>query len=48
MNVQVIIDGQELDLNDFVKKITINVASGIVESLRDVPDWKNLTIKIEK
>ena len=48
MDVQIIIDGQELALNDFVKKITSNVASGIIDSLRDVPDWKNVVIKIEK
>ena len=48
MDVQIIVDGNTLELNDFVKKVTFQVASGIVNSLRDVPDWSNVEIKLKK
>jgi hypothetical protein len=48
MNVEIIVDGKSLELNDFVKTVTFQVASGIINSLRDVPDWANVEIKLKK
>ena len=48
MNVEIIIDGKDMDLNDFVQRITFEVSSGLIRSLRDVPDWSSAEIKIQK
>ena len=48
MNVEIIVDDQTLDLNDFVKKITFNISHALVVSLSGVPDYSKVEIKIEK
>ena len=48
MNAEIIVDGESLDLNEFVKKITFEINSGLVNSLRDVPNWSKVEIKLEK
>ncbi|WP_455392507.1 hypothetical protein [[Eubacterium] cellulosolvens] len=48
MNTEIIVDGERLEINDFVKKVTYAVATGLVNSLRDVPEWSTIEIKLEK
>lgn len=48
MNVEIIIDGDSLDLNEFVRKVTFEINSGLIKSLRDVPEWSKVEIKMEK
>ncbi len=48
MNVEIIVNGNKLELNDFVKKVTFNINSGLINSLRDVTDWSKIEIRIEK
>ncbi len=48
MKVEIVVDGQELELNDFVKKITYNLSSSLVNSLRDVPKWSTIEIRLRK
>ena len=48
MNVEIIVDGNKLELNDFVKKVTFNVNHGLIRSLRDVTDYSKVEIRIER
>jgi hypothetical protein len=48
MKVEIIVDGKNLKLNKFVQKITFGVSSGLVDSLRDIPDWSAIEIRLEK
>lgn len=43
------VDGQNIPMNDFVKKILCGMITGAVETLRDVDDdWKSINIKINR
>ena len=46
--VEVKVDGRNMVLNRFVQKIVSNVTVGIVNSLRDVNDWKEATVRIRR
>ena len=49
MDVKLIVDGEEIDLNDFVAKILGGVITGAVSSLRGIKkDWKTVEIKLAK
>ena len=48
MNVKIIVDDKVLELNEFVKKVSFQVVSGLINSLRDVPDWNKVELKLEK
>ena len=49
MNTRLLIDGEVIDLNDFVEKILGGTVTGAVTSLRDVKkDWKKIEIQITK
>lgn len=48
MNTEIIVDGESLELNEFVKKVTFEINSGLINSLRDVPNWSKVEIKLEK
>ena len=48
MNVEILVDGKSLELNEFVKKVAFEVNKGLVNSLRDVPEWSTIEIKLEK
>jgi len=44
-----VIDGEEIDLNEFVRRILSGTVVGAVTSLRDVKkDWKKIEILIAK
>jgi len=49
LDVKLIVDGEEIDLNDFVAKILGGVITGAVSSLRGIKkDWKTVEIKLAK
>lgn len=49
MNVKLLVDGEEIDLNDFVVKILGGMVGGAVTSLRGIrEDWKQIEIKVKK
>lgn len=46
---KLLIDGEEIDLNEFVEKILSGTVIGAVTSLRDVnKDWKKIEIEISR
>lgn len=49
MNVKLSVDGEEIDLNEFVVKILSGAIIGAVTSLRGIKkDWKKIEIRVEK
>ena len=49
MNARLLIDGEEVDLNEFVEKILGGTIVGAVTSLRGVKkDWKKIAIEVTK
>jgi hypothetical protein len=43
------VDGEEIDLNEFVEKILSGMIVGAVTSLRDIKkDWKKIEIAVAK
>ncbi len=49
MVVEVVVDGERLDLNEFVEKFLSGTIVGAVSSLRGVKkDWKEVKIKISR
>jgi len=49
LDVKLLVDGEEIDLNEFVVKILSGTIVGAVTSLRGIKkDWKTVEIKIVK
>jgi hypothetical protein len=49
LKVKLFIDGEEIDLNEFVVKILGGTVVGAVTSLRGIKeDWKQIEVKIKK
>ncbi len=48
MKVEIIVDGESLNLNDFVQRVTFGINSGVLNSLREVPEWSAVEIKLTK
>lgn len=49
MNSKLLVDGKEIDLNEFVEKILAGTVAGAVTALRDVrTDWKKIEIQVTK
>jgi hypothetical protein len=49
LNVKLLVDGEEIDLNEFVVKILSGTIAGAVTSLRGIKkDWKKINIEITK
>ncbi|MEM3420726.1 MAG: hypothetical protein QW835_05790 [Candidatus Hadarchaeum sp.] len=49
MKVKLSVDGEEIDLNEFVVKILSGAIIGAVTSLRGIKkDWKKIEIEVEK
>lgn len=49
MDVTVVVDGKEIDLNEFVVKILSGTIAGAVTSLRGIKkDWKKIEIVVAK
>ncbi len=49
MAAKLLVDGKEIDLNEFVEKFLSGMVSGAVTSLRGVKqDWKKIEVIVEK
>ncbi|MEM3627680.1 MAG: hypothetical protein QXZ25_06620 [Candidatus Bathyarchaeia archaeon] len=49
MDVKLLVDGEEIDLNEFVVKILSGTIVGAVTSLRGIKkDWKEIEIKVTR
>ena len=49
MDVKLFVDGEEIDLNEFVVKILGGTLVGAVTSLRGIQkDWKKIEVKVTK
>ena len=49
MDVRLVVNGKEIALNEFVKKILGGMVSGAVSSLRGInEEWKDIQISITK
>ncbi len=49
MNAKLLVDGEKMDLNEFVEKILSGTIAGAVTSLRDIKkDWKKIEIEVTK
>ncbi|MBA7593367.1 hypothetical protein ES703_00286 [subsurface metagenome] len=49
LDVKLLVDGEEIDLNEFVVKILSGTLVGAVDSLRGIKgDWKEIEVKVTK
>jgi hypothetical protein len=49
LDVKLLVDGEKIDLNEFVVKILSGTVAGAVTSLRDIKkDWKKIEITVTK
>ena len=49
VDVKLLVDGEEIDLNEFVAKILSGTIAGAVTSLRGIKkDWKEIEIKVTR
>jgi len=49
LNAKLLVDGEKMDLNEFVEKILSGTIAGAVTSLRDIKkDWKKIEIVVTK
>ena len=49
MNIKLLVDGESVELNEFVEKILSGTVVGAVTSLRGInKDWKKIEIKVAK
>jgi hypothetical protein len=47
LGIKLVIDGEQIDMNEFVTKILSGTVIGAVTSLRGIKkDWKSIEIKI--
>lgn len=42
------VDGKNIGMNSFVKRMTSNIIFAILSSLHDTDNWKNATITIRR
>jgi hypothetical protein len=49
LDVKLLVDGEEIDLNEFVTQILSGTVVGAVTSLRGIKkDWKKIEIKLAR
>jgi hypothetical protein len=49
LGVKLLVDGEKIDLNEFVTKILNGTIVGAVASLRDIKkDWKKIEIEVTR
>jgi len=48
MDLEIKVDGRLVTTNEFVQKIICNVLVGVLDSLRDVENWKEATFTLTK
>jgi hypothetical protein len=49
LDVKLLVDGEEIDLNEFVTKVLSGTIAGAVTSLRGIKkDWKKIEIEVTR
>ena len=49
MGVKLLVDGEQIDLNEFATKVFSGVIAGAVTSLRGIKkDWKKIEIEVTR
>ncbi|MCL7415301.1 MAG: hypothetical protein M8349_04485 [ANME-2 cluster archaeon] len=49
MEIELIVDGKDIPMNNFVERIIIGVVAGAVQSLDGVDeDWQDLTLTLNR
>jgi hypothetical protein len=48
MDIKLIVDGEDIDMNDFVTKVLFEINNGLIKNLRGVDDWSKIEIHIQK
>jgi hypothetical protein len=49
LDAKLFVDGKEIELNEFVRKILSGTVAGAVTSLRGIKrDWKEIEIKVTR
>jgi hypothetical protein len=49
LNTRLLVDGEVIDLNEFVEKILSGTVVGAVTSLRDIKkDWMKIEVQVTK
>jgi hypothetical protein len=48
MKVEIKVDGRVISMNRFVHKIICNILVGMLDSLREVDNWNEVTIALRR
>jgi hypothetical protein len=49
LDVKLLVDGEEIDLNEFVRKMLSGTVVGAVTSLRGISkDWKKIELRVSR
>jgi hypothetical protein len=49
LNIKLFVDGEKIELNEFVEKILSGTLEGTISSLRGIKtDWKTINIHLSK
>lgn len=48
MELKLIVDGNEIDLNEYVTSVVFEVNNGLLKTLRDINDWNKMELHIQK
>ncbi|MHA1208185.1 MAG: hypothetical protein ACTSSA_01485 [Candidatus Freyarchaeota archaeon] len=48
MEVKAIVNGKEVEMNEYVRSVFFDVCCGLLRTLRGIDDWKELEIRIKK
>jgi hypothetical protein len=49
LDVKLLVDGEQIDLNEFVTKVLSGIVAGAVSSLRGIKkDWKKIEIEVTR
>jgi hypothetical protein len=49
LDVKLLVDGEQIDLNEFVTKVLSGTVAGAVTSLRGIKkDWKKIEIEVTR
>ncbi len=48
MEIKLVIDGNELEMNDFVESVIYEINNGLLNTLRGVDKWTDFELSIRK
>jgi hypothetical protein len=48
VELKLIVDGVEVDLNEYVTSVVFEVNNGLLKTLRDINDWNKMELHIQK